>query len=91
MDAFYVPLDIDEDYRRLMLQRLIEFCGGNADFSIIDPYVEKWEKVGASGDKDEFPEHMVAPLAFACDWYKHYTQNWGPQLRDSQNMLSEGR
>lgn len=90
MDAFYVPLDIDKDYRRLMLQRLVEFCGETPDFSIIDPYVEKWEMVGSVGEKDEFPEHMIAPLQFANEWYVYYTENWGARFRDSQNMNSEG-
>jgi hypothetical protein len=62
------------------------------NFDIIDPWCEAWKPVGESDrDRDEqIPEHMVAPLAFACEWYEHYTLNFGAHYRDSRNMNGEG-
>lgn len=92
MDAFYVALDIPEENRRGMMQMLMTFCNETPDFDVIDPWCEAWKPVGESDrDRDEMiPEHMVAPLAFACEWYRHYTLNFGPYYRDSRNMLGEG-
>ena len=92
MDAFYLPLEVPEEHRRDMLAKLMSFCNETQNFDIIDPWCEKWEKVGKS-DRDrakEIPRHMVAPLEFACEWYEHYKRHWGMHFRDSQNMNGEG-
>ena len=91
MDAYYVALDVPEEQRRGMMQGLMTFCNETPDFDVIDPWCEAWKPVGESGrTQDMIPEHMVAPLSFACEWYRHYTENFGPYYRDSQNMLGEG-
>lgn len=90
-DAFYVALDVPPENRRIMLQQLVQFCNGTPDFSIIDPFCEKWEKVGSTkkGDED-FPEHMRKPLGFAHEWYEFYTLRFGTHIRHSDNIMGEG-
>lgn len=91
-DAFYLPIDIDPDYRRDCLVRLAMFCGATPDMDYIVDYAAAWKKVGheAPKGKEEIPESMIEPLKFAHEWYQHYTENWGPQFRHSQNTLGEG-
>jgi len=91
-DAFYFAFDVPREYRRLMLQKLVSFCGATQDMDIIDPYCDEWKLVGRC-DRDraeKIPEHMIKPLEFACEWYDHYTLNWGMHFRNSQNTLGEG-
>lgn len=88
MDAFYFPLDISQDRRRDLLRRLMMFCGSPMPFEIMDDF--EWKSVGASGKPDiDIPPHMIKPLEFAVQWYKHYTVNHGPRFRHSDNLLGE--
>jgi hypothetical protein len=92
MDAFYVSLDLPPENRRCQMQQLMTFCNETPNFDIIDPFCEKWEKVGAC-DRDrseEIPSHMINPLKFAVEWYEHYSLRWGMYFRDSTNLLGDG-
>jgi hypothetical protein len=91
MDAFYFPLDVPADDRRMLLQSLMEFCEIERDMDLVDSF--KWNPVGES-KRDRFlsiPEHMVEPLEFAREWYEHYTIHWGAKYRHANNTISEGR
>ena len=90
-DAFYFALDVVPENRRAMLQELVQFCGETPNFEVIDEYAEKWEKVGATTEeKQPVPKEVIKALAFAHEWYEHYTVFWGARFRDSQNILGEG-
>ena len=91
-DAFYLPLDIDPQWRETCLKELVQFCGGTADFDYISEYAGNWRKVGHTGptEEEEIPENLIEPLKFAYEWYQHYTEDWGAQFRHSRNVLGEG-
>jgi len=91
-DAFYFALDVPPENRRVMVQNLVMFCGYTPNWEIIDEFVDAWKPIGESGRdrSEEVPEHMIKPLEFAYEWYKHYTVFWGPQFRFSDNTLGEG-
>lgn len=91
-DAFYVALDCAEEHRPYMLQKLVAWCNGETNWDELYKRVDNWPKIGES-DRDrtkEVPEHMIKPLEFAHDWYEHYTQYWGPYVRNAEHLLGEG-
>lgn len=75
MDAFYLPLDIEPDYRDLLIAECASFCGVDRKNSI----GFKWENRDAS-ERDmtkEVSSDMKKHLRFAYNWYQHYTAFWG--------------
>jgi hypothetical protein len=83
-DDFYFPLDVDPDERVDLLVSLMWYADG--DLAIDGSSIKfcegwGWQPVNQSdrNPKLKCPDGMKEHLAFAHEWYEHYTVNWGLQ------------
>lgn len=91
MDAFYFALDVPEENRIGMLGELSKFCEIDPDWEKIKLFEWNFDKFKSTRDRSEkVPEHMFEHLAFAREWYAHYTVFWGKRIRHTNTMLGEG-